>query len=164
MIKIIKNKGKEPVIYIRYNEEKILYIGETDDQRRGRPFRDEPRIGDWEYVRQLKATSNSKRRKYWEAYLICKLKPINQKTNTYYTLIKKQNKDTNLVEKELKTKVTSETLDNLRRKNNKERLGYWLDQYEYANMALKDSGKMAMHFYTCYKLDKLDNKNINEKK
>ena len=164
MIKIIKNKGKEPVIYIRYNEEKILYIGETDDQRRGRSFRNEPRIGDWDYVRQLKAPSDRKRRKYWEAYLICKLKPINQKTNTYYTLIKKQNKDTNLVEKKLKTKVTSEMLDELIKKNNKEKLGYWLDQYEYANMALKDSGKMAMHFYTCYKQSRLNKKERDDKK
>jgi hypothetical protein len=160
-MKIIKNKGKEPVIYIRYSEEKILYIGETDDQRKGRPFRDEPRIGDWDYVRSLKAPSDSKRRKYWEAYLICKLKPANQKTNNYYTLIKKQNGDTNLVEKNLKTEVTPETLDKLRKKNNKERLSYWLNQFEYATIAREDSRKMAMHFYTCYKLE---NKNINEEK
>ena len=32
---IIKNKGKEPAIYIRYNKEKILYIGETEDYRKG---------------------------------------------------------------------------------------------------------------------------------
>jgi hypothetical protein len=38
---IIKNKGKEPAIYIRYNKEKILYIGETEDHRKGRPFREE---------------------------------------------------------------------------------------------------------------------------
>ena len=152
-MKIIKNRGKEPIIYIRYYEKKILYIGETDDQRKGRHFRNEPRIGDWDFVRPLKAPSDSKRRKYWEAYLICKLQPANQKTDNYYTLIKKQNKDTNLVEKKLKTKVTSEILDELRRKNNKERLLYWLNQHEYATIAKEDSRKMAMHFYTCYKLD-----------
>ena len=67
---IIKNKGKEPVIYIRYYDKKILYIGETEDNRKGRPFRDEPKIGDWDYVKLLKASNNINRRKYWEAYLI----------------------------------------------------------------------------------------------
>ena len=51
-------------------------------------------------------------------------------------------------------------LDELIKKNNKEKLSFWLDQYEYATTALKDSGKMAMHFYLCYKQD---NKNINDK-
>ena len=37
-MKIIKNKGKEPIIYIRYHGEKILYIGETEDKRKGRPL------------------------------------------------------------------------------------------------------------------------------
>jgi hypothetical protein len=87
-MKIIKNKGKEPIIYIRYHGEKILYIGETEDKRKGRPFRDEFKIGDWDYVRLLKAPSDVKRRKYWEAYLICKLKPLNMNTYLYFKLVK----------------------------------------------------------------------------
>ena len=39
-MKIIENKGKEPVIYIRYYKGNILYIGETSDLRMGRPFRE----------------------------------------------------------------------------------------------------------------------------
>ena len=87
---IIKNKGKEPAIYIRYNKEKILYIGETEDYRKGRTFREEIRVGDWDKVRTVKASRVVKRRKYWEAYLICKLKPVNMDTTLYFKLVKKQ--------------------------------------------------------------------------
>ena len=168
-MKIIKNKGKEPVIYIRYYKEEILYIGETGDSRAGRPFRDSnsgaAEIGNWDRVRLLKASSHSDKRKFWEAWLICKLKPKNQKIYLYQRIVDK-NKKQIITEnkKELKTKDTAETLDKLRRKNNKERLIYWFNQLEYATVAKEDSRKMAMHFYTCYKLDKLNNKNTNEEK
>ena len=155
---IIKNKGKEPVIYIRYHEKKILYIGETEDKRKGRPFRDEPKIGDWDYVRLIRASSDVNRRKYWEAYLICKLKPANQNTINYFKLIKKQNKNTNLVEKELEKEITPESLDKLRRKNNIERSMYWSKQIELAEQHKKEATSFFKHFYSCYLKDKaLDN-------
>ena len=155
---IIKNKGKEPVIYIRYHEKKILYIGETEDRRKGRPLRDEPKIGDWDYVRLIRASSDVNRRKYWEAYLICKLKPANQNTINYFKLIKKQNKNTNLVEKELEKEITPESLDKLRRKNNIERSIYWSKQIELAEQHKKEATSFFKHFYSCYLKDKaLDN-------
>ena len=155
---IIKNKGKEPVIYIRYHEKKILYIGETEDKRKGRPFRDEPKIGDWDYVRLIRASSDVNRRKYWEAYLICKLKPVNQNTINYFRLIKKKNKNTNLVEKELEKEITPESLDKLRRKNNIERSIYWSKQIELAEQHKKQATSFFKHFYSCYLKDKaLDN-------
>ena len=155
---IIKNKGKEPVIYIRYYDKKILYIGETEDNRKGRPLRDEPKIGGWDYVRLLKAPKNINRRKYWEAYLICKLKPANQNTISYFRLIKKQNKNTNLVEKELEKEITPESLDKLRRKNNIERSMYWSKQIELAEQHKKEATIFFKHFYKGYLQDKaLDN-------
>ena len=69
----IKNEGKKPVIYIRYKDSKVLYIGETDDHRKGRPFREEMKIGDWDNIKLLNASKDVNRRRYWEAYLICKL-------------------------------------------------------------------------------------------
>jgi hypothetical protein len=153
----IKNKGKKPVIYIRYKDGKVLYIGETDDHRKGRPFREEnekEKIGDWDSIKLLNASKNVSRRRYWEAYLICKLKPSSQNVSKYFSLIKKQNRNTNLVVDFKKNKEWNlEKLDNLRRKNNKERLFYWLKQVETAELAGKEAKQFAKHFYTCYKLD-----------
>tara|TARA_R100001163_G_C4986302_1_gene140536 strand:- start:208 stop:702 length:495 start_codon:yes stop_codon:yes gene_type:complete len=153
MIKI-KNKGKEPVIYIRYHKEKVLYVGETDDYRKGRPFRDESKIGDWDQIKLLKSSSSANRRRYWEAYLICRLKPVNQDTTKYFALVKKQNESTNLVVDLKQSKEWNlERLDNLRRKNNKERLSYWLGQAEMAKIHFKESTKCALHFWRGYKED-----------
>tara|TARA_R110000796_G_scaffold130260_1_gene245875 strand:+ start:199 stop:759 length:561 start_codon:yes stop_codon:yes gene_type:complete len=131
---IFENK-KQPAIYIRFFNKVIMYIGETQDWKMGRPFRDgdDPKyrdkqlmdklnklapknkktsidtkkyeeiitedfdpykysIGNFDKIRILKAPSNSKRRRYWEAVLITKYQPITQ-TNTlnqYYTLTKKK--------------------------------------------------------------------------
>ena len=130
---LFKNK-KEPAIYIRFCNKVVMYIGETQDWRMGRPFRDgdDPKykdkqlmeklnklkpksiktiknykgqmvdiiedfdpykysIGNFDEIRILKAPSNSKRRRYWEAVLVTKYKPITQ-TNTlnqYYTIANK---------------------------------------------------------------------------
>jgi len=166
-MKIVKNKGKETVIYIRYYKGEILYIGETGDSKGGRPFRYDNQgaseIGSWDEVRLLKASSDSDKRKLWEAWLICKLKPKNQKVHLYQRIVDKNKKHVSTKnKKELKTKDTLETLDKLRRRNNKERLIYWFNQLEYATIAKEDSRKMAMHFYTCYKLDNLNKKNHDE--
>ena len=165
---IIKNKGKEPAIYIRYNKEKILYIGETEDYRKGRPFREEIRVGDWDKVRLVKASRDVKRRKYWEAYLICKLKPVNMDTTLYFKLVKKQNQNTNLPDnftdpKELekaREEISIDMLNKLRRRNNKERALYWGNQIKLAEHAKEQAIGFFRHFYTHYMHDKaLDEKN-----
>ena len=38
--RMIFKKKKEPAIYLRYSNNVIMYIGETQDWRMGRPFRD----------------------------------------------------------------------------------------------------------------------------
>ena len=153
MIKI-KNEGKKPAIYIRYKNSEILYIGETDDHRKGRPFREEMKIGDWDNIKLLSASKDVNRRRYWEAYLICKLKPSSQDVSKYFSLIKKHNKNTNVVVDVKQNKNwTLDRIDTLRRKNNKERLFYWLKQVETAELAGKEAKQFAKHFYTCYKLD-----------
>ena len=171
-MKKIKNEGKEPVIYIRYHEEKILYIGETEDYRKGRPFREEIRVGDWDYVKLLKASSDVKRRKYWEAYLICKLKPVNMDTTLYFKLVKKKNEKTNLPDdftdpKELeraREEISIHMLNKLRRKNNKERTVYWANQIELAEFAKKQALGFFKHFHTHYMHDRALDKKQKELK
>lgn len=159
----IKNEGKKPAIYIRYKNSEILYIGETDDHRKGRPFREEMKIGDWDNIKLLSASKDVNRRRYWEAYLICKLKPSSQDVSKYFSLIKKHNKDTNIVVDVKQNKNwTLERVDTLRKKNNKERLFYWLKQVETAELAGKEAKQFAKHFYTCYKLDQEEITSKNE--
>jgi len=112
------NQTAEPAIYIRMFAGVIMYIGETKDWRRGRPFRDsdDPKmvnaqfiskfieknpdkdwdpykysIGNWDQVRILPASNDPKRRRYWEAVLITKHLPITQTENIwkYYVVAKK---------------------------------------------------------------------------
>jgi hypothetical protein len=94
----IFNKTQEPVIYLRYINGVVSYIGETEDWKKGRPFRDggsfdqKDNTGDYDKVRLLKANINSERRRYWEAVLIIKYKPFNQQKvlKKYYTLTNKK--------------------------------------------------------------------------
>ena len=147
-----------PVIYLRYFKDKIMYIGETKNKYGGRPFRfmDHSPV---DKIRIIKASKNLERRQYWEAVLICKLKPANQNTTNYFKLIKKQNKNTNLVEEELKKEITPESLDKLRRKNNIERSMYWSKQIELAEQHKKEAIIFFKHFYSGYLRDKaLDKK------
>tara|TARA_Y100000114_G_scaffold111074_1_gene104829 strand:+ start:389 stop:940 length:552 start_codon:yes stop_codon:yes gene_type:complete len=164
---IIPNKGKEPMIYIRYNKGKIIYIGETGDCKNGRPFRDEFKLGDWDFVRLIRAPSDVKRRRYWEAYIICKLKPLNQNIASYYTLVKKTNNNTNLLceftdPKELKKaqeEISIDMLNKLRRKNNMERTLYWGKQIKLAEQAKEQAISFFKHFYHHWQMDKeLDKK------
>jgi len=84
MRKIIKyNQAEYPAIYLRYFQNKIMYIGETKNKYTGRPFRfiDHSPV---DRVRIIKASKNLERRQYWEAVLICKLKPEKQNANLYF--------------------------------------------------------------------------------
>ena len=76
-----------PVIYIRYFKDKIMYIGETKNKYGGRPFRfmDHSPV---DKIRIIKASKNLERRQYWEAVLICKLKPEKQNPIFYFKRIK----------------------------------------------------------------------------
>ena len=80
-------------------------------------------------------------------------------TINYFRLIKKQNENTNLVEKELEKEITPESLDKLRRKNNIERSMYWSKQIELAEQHKKEAIIFFKHFYGGYLRDKaLDKK------
>ena len=98
MINKIFDNTEEPVIYIRYSNGVIMYIGETKNWKRGRPFRDgasfdeKENAGEYDKVRLLKANFNPERRRYWEAVLVTKYKPYNQQKvlKKYYKLAKKE--------------------------------------------------------------------------
>jgi hypothetical protein len=80
---IINYNVKEyPVIYLRYFENKLMYIGETKNKYGGRAFRfmDHSPV---DTVRIIKASKNLERRQYWEIVLICKLKPEKQNLSLY---------------------------------------------------------------------------------
>jgi hypothetical protein len=93
---VINKKEDYPVIYLRYLNNEIMYIGESISHINGRPYRDglEENIGDYDKVILLKASKNKDRRRYWEAFLVCKLKPKKQRMLKYEGLLKntKQNK------------------------------------------------------------------------
>jgi hypothetical protein len=80
----LKNFKQKPVIYIRFKNNKITYIGETHDIFGLRAFRfknvgDMPLIkDDFDEIRILYSSKNYERRLYWEAVLILKYKPIYQ--------------------------------------------------------------------------------------
>ena len=80
----LKNFKQKPVIYIRFKNNKITYIGETNDIFTLRAFRFKE-LGemllekdDFDEVRILYSSKNYERRLYWEAVLILKYKPIYQ--------------------------------------------------------------------------------------
>lgn len=64
-----------------------MYIGETRSFMGARHVREDDTAGEFDMVKILKAPKNLKRRKYWEAYLVIKLKPAMQLSahclNTY---------------------------------------------------------------------------------
>ncbi len=77
-MKIIKKIEDYAVIYLRYLNNQLLYIGESQSFIKSRHCREDNSIGDFDLIKILKAPKNVQRRRYWEAYLICKLKPIKQ--------------------------------------------------------------------------------------
>ena len=83
-----------PVIYLRYLNGKLVYIGESFSFIKARHAREDTireSIGDFDVVKILRAPKNKQRRKYWEAWLICKLKPINQRSELYKHLVEREN-------------------------------------------------------------------------
>jgi len=79
-----------PVIYLRYFQNKIMYIGETKNRYTGRPFRFMSH-SPVDKVRLIKSSKNLERRQYWEAVLICKLKPEKQNPKLYLGKLERSN-------------------------------------------------------------------------
>ena len=102
---------KVPIIYIRYWNGEVVYVGETDDFYKGRHLRfkcrdtyggitstqeERDQQENWDktnFVRVLNAPKDTKQRRKWEAKLVCWLNPKLQKINQY---LKKANLDYNL--------------------------------------------------------------------
>ena len=73
-------RGESPVIYLRYYNDELRYIGETTNYWQGRPFRYEKGEGyEINKVRCLNASPDEGLRRKWEARLIIKLKPTLQR-------------------------------------------------------------------------------------
>ena len=107
-----KNFDDRPIIYIRYrylkyanNKRVCTYVGETEKFSLMRQFRKElsPGIRDnYDEVRILYAPTDKNIRKYWEAYLVIKLLPMYQITDSklkpYISILnKKRMKDQGLI-------------------------------------------------------------------
>ena len=161
MRKIFTTKAA-PVINFRMWKGIIMYIGETSDLKRGRPFRkgdadcerskseteintvldkigkrrfkhkhlenldksqkirDNRYIGEYDKIITIKASKNSKRRQYWEAYFIVKYKPICMSNiSRYVKMLKGKNYKVSEQEKEEILKVQKAGLDAFSRKNQK---------------------------------------------
>jgi len=73
---IIQNKIQDfPVIYLRYLNNKLMYVGESFSFLKARHAREDLKAGDYDMIKILKAPKNKIRRHYWESYLVIKLKP-----------------------------------------------------------------------------------------
>ena len=148
----------QPIIYIRIKNNKIMYIAESKSLILNRHLREDASAGDFDNVITIKASSNTIRRRYWEAYLIVKLKPSNQIPLRYRSLIHKTNTGSSpdrAHEESIRPKNIEE-LDALRKKNNIRGVLYWGEQIKLAKKHLKESQSALLHFLDCYKKDKED--------
>lgn len=87
MKKILNKTENYPIIYLRYFENNLIYIGESLSLFCGRHAREDIQSGNYDKIVMIKACKNEKRRRYWEAYLICKLKPKFQSEMKQYKTI-----------------------------------------------------------------------------
>ena len=162
-----------PAIYIRMLNGKCMYVGETENWRMGRPTRMDSDAGEFDQVIILKACKDKKRRMYWEAFLVCKLNPVKQFKLRYDTFLLNRNMEnkerTPEILDELKRNKSligeraRAELDSLTKRNNRERLAYWIDQAEQAKIHLRESMKAATHFYSGFKQDQITLKNGKER-
>ena len=77
-----------PIIYIRYWDDTVIYVGESVNFYSGRHLRyrcrDYPDSKDkTNFVRILNAPLDTRKRRKWEAKLVCWLNPVLQKMNMY---------------------------------------------------------------------------------
>ena len=150
----------QPIIYIRILHNKIMYIGESKSLILNRHLREDASAGDFDNVITIKASSDTIRRRYWEAYLIVKLKPSNQIPLRYRSLIHKTNTGSP-PDKDYKESIRPKNIEELHalsRKNNIRGVLYWGEQIEQAKKHLKESQSAFSHFVSCYKKDKEDDK------
>lgn len=90
MKKTIHKSENYPIIYLRYFENNLIYIGESLSLFCGRHTREDIQSGNYDKIVIIKACKNETRRRYWEAYLICKLKPkFQSEMKKYRTLLNK---------------------------------------------------------------------------
>ena len=110
---------RQPGIYIHYYEGKVQYVGETVNVWDGRPFRashNKP----VDKIRWLRAPHDSSLRKKWEAYLVCKLKPVRQNVRQYEGIAERagyviSQKEMKKRFREEQRKFTKKIIKNLRR-------------------------------------------------
>ena len=146
---------KNPIIYLRIKDNQIMYIGESKDILLNRHVREEEDVGDFDKVIPLKASSNVHRRRYWEAYLIVKFKPLKQHALRYRSFIHKTNTGSSpdKAYKESTHLKNIEDLHELTRKNNIRGVIYWGGQIELAKKHLEESKSVFLHFVERYKKD-----------
>jgi len=118
----IEEKKKDfPVIYLRFFNGELLYIGESQSYLSNRHCREDNSIGDYDKIKILKATEHTRRRRYWEAVLIKNLKPKFQNPLKYASFVLKENGEEVVVDKvrkkpfnvfDKKTKFTDEEIIN----------------------------------------------------
>ena len=83
-IEVSGNKNvKRPIIYLRYFKGELIYVGESYSYESGRHLRFEEG-NPYDYVRCLNANADTDFRRKWEAKLIVRLKPKNQKPGHYW--------------------------------------------------------------------------------
>ena len=76
-----------PIIYIQYYGKIVQYVGQSIDLYTGRPFR--ACNSSYEnkypvtYVRWIDASQDDQRRVFWEAVVVCQLRPKQQNYKTY---------------------------------------------------------------------------------
>ena len=83
MVKIYRKEKDYPIIYLRYLNNKLIYVGESGSLFSNRHVRlpEHDRgsdAGDFDLVKTLKAPKDKMKRQYWEAYLVLKMKPKKQ--------------------------------------------------------------------------------------
>jgi hypothetical protein len=112
---ILKTKKEDfPIIYLRYLNGNLQYVGESSSLFNGRDCREDHKAGDYDTIKILKAPKNLKRRHYWEAWLILKLKPIMQAKLHVY--LKRFNEGNNIANKTFKRKnLKNETKEKLKK-------------------------------------------------
>ena len=107
---VVRNSDKD------YKKNVIKFVEKNPD-RGFDPY--EYSIGNWDQVRMLPASCDSKRRKYGEAVLITKYKPLTQTATIfkYYTIIKKNINITEMLKDN--TQKQKESVMKMRENNNK---------------------------------------------
>jgi len=114
--KILRNgKSQIPGIYIRYSRfcgtSRPVYIGQTDNIFGSRPTR---AVGTYEEIRLLESVSNKRRREEYEASLIIKLEPLEQRVYKNLPMYKKYfslAKNANLLNKKTKFDCLKKIID-----------------------------------------------------